>query len=114
MTPNQDLILRVLEQITHHPETHDQKVWGFEPYCGTAYCVAGHAVALSGLEWRGRDVCSAGRLLGIHECPDGRDYCMLDIELFEPRHTLDDIYRLCAEYLGTSPDVLREKVEALA
>lgn len=51
---NVDLMLAVREQITSHPETHDQDSWGRRgPECGTTHCIAGWAAVLSGrsLEW---------------------------------------------------------------
>lgn len=52
---NEDLLRRVLEHITAHPEEHDQNDWAARgPRCGTAMCLAGHAVVLGGhaLAWR--------------------------------------------------------------
>ena len=46
----QELAEKVYEQITQHPETHNQRVWIDErAACGTAACVAGWAIALSPL-----------------------------------------------------------------
>jgi hypothetical protein len=47
---NVDLMLAVREQITSHPETHDQTMWGRKTECGTTYCIAGWAAVLSGAE----------------------------------------------------------------
>lgn len=41
------LLDRIIEQIEQHPETWDQATWERETECGTAYCVAGHAVAMT-------------------------------------------------------------------
>jgi hypothetical protein len=47
-TLNLPLAEAVLEQITTHPETHDQGNFGVRrPDCGTTYCIAGWAIALS-------------------------------------------------------------------
>lgn len=48
-TYNVDLMLQVRNQITTHPETHDQGSWA----CGTTACIAGWAVQLAGheLDW---------------------------------------------------------------
>lgn len=35
---------QVLEQITVHPETHDQGSWEYPVDCGTSRCVAGWAI----------------------------------------------------------------------
>lgn len=44
---NVDLMVKIREQITKHPETHDQEHWGRENVlCGTAHCIAGWAGAL--------------------------------------------------------------------
>lgn len=45
--PNTDLLKRVLTQIGTHPETWFQGMWAKQTPCGTTYCFAGHAVALS-------------------------------------------------------------------
>lgn len=47
-TPNVELLRRVLEHITAHPEEHDQRVWARHTDCGTAMCLAGHAVTITG------------------------------------------------------------------
>lgn len=42
---NRELMIRVRDQITQHPETHDQAHWGRRgPSCGTTRCIAGWAV----------------------------------------------------------------------
>lgn len=50
---NVDLMVKIREQITKHPETHDQETWGRKTECGTTHCIAGWTGALSGgeLEW---------------------------------------------------------------
>lgn len=51
---NVPLLRKVLEHITEHPDEHDQRKWairgGRGQDCGTAMCVAGHAVAMTGHE----------------------------------------------------------------
>lgn len=42
-----ELAQKILDQITAHPETHDQGSW--VDVCGTTYCIAGWAVALNAL-----------------------------------------------------------------
>lgn len=37
---------KVAEHITAHPEEHNQRAWASKSDCGTAFCFAGHAVAL--------------------------------------------------------------------
>lgn len=49
--PNLPLLRKVLEHIDAHPEEWYQSSWGIhtpQSACGTAFCVAGHAVMLSG------------------------------------------------------------------
>lgn len=50
MTYNVDLMLQVREQITAHPETHDQESWVSRTDCGTTMCIAGWATALVGMK----------------------------------------------------------------
>jgi len=45
---NVDLMLAVRDQVTMHPETHDQFMWARKTECGTTYCIAGWAAVLSG------------------------------------------------------------------
>lgn len=46
-----ELAQKILDQITEHPETHDQDTWvNSSGECGTTYCIAGWAVALNALE----------------------------------------------------------------
>lgn len=46
-------MLAVREQITSHPETHDQGDWALKrPGCGTTLCIAGWACQLSGEQLR--------------------------------------------------------------
>lgn len=50
MITGKELAQKILDQITAHPETHNQDTWvdGFNS-CGTTYCIAGWAVALNAL-----------------------------------------------------------------
>jgi len=54
---NVDLMLAVRDQVTMHPETHDQFMWARKTECGTTYCIAGWAAVLSGqqLLWERAD-----------------------------------------------------------
>lgn len=47
---NVDLMLQVREQITAHPETHNQASWVYRTTCGTTMCIAGWATTAAGLE----------------------------------------------------------------
>lgn len=72
---NVPLLRKTLEHIEAHPEEHIQSTWAirgqlgefialFEadhlPACGTAFCVAGHAVQFAGheIEWTGESASS--------------------------------------------------------
>lgn len=46
MLKNIELAERILEQVTEHPETHDQEHYGYQG-CGTTHCIAGWAVVLT-------------------------------------------------------------------
>lgn len=46
-TPNVELARQTLEYIEAHPELWDQGNWARKTECGTAFCFAGHAVALA-------------------------------------------------------------------
>ena len=46
--PNITLLRAVLKQIDEHPETWDQEHYIRKTDCGTACCIAGHAIVLSG------------------------------------------------------------------
>ena len=74
MAYNLDLMRAVREQITKHPETHDQTSWGERTECGTTHCIAGWACALNGdaLLWESDDEDDDGRRLETAS--------MLDIE----------------------------------
>lgn len=48
---NKEMILKIADIIEQHPETYDQEdwktvIWEKGRHCGTAYCIAGHAVML--------------------------------------------------------------------
>lgn len=45
--PNMEMIDKILDHIEAHPETWNQKSWAQKVDCGTAFCVAGHAVAMT-------------------------------------------------------------------
>lgn len=113
-TVNEDLLRRVLEHITAHPEEHNQQHWAVRTDCGAAYCLAGHAVVMSGYgpDWSTAFGASdtgvstagvAGRNLTIAELAadllrlDPDDENEGDHELFDGRNTLDDLWRIAAE-----------------
>ena len=53
MTANIQLLRKVLEHVTDHPEEWNQGVWAVRNDCGTAACIAGHTVLMTGhqVEW---------------------------------------------------------------
>ncbi|MFC5799147.1 hypothetical protein [Streptomyces formicae] len=77
---NVDLMLAVREQITSHPETHRQVMWGRRTECGTTYCIAGWAAVLSGqkLLWEGY----AGASTETWWLDDGRGNVLTTIESY--------------------------------
>lgn len=72
MKINTDLLLQIREQITAHPETHDQDQWGRRTECGTTHCIAGWAAVLSGanLDWRKNEF-GVGLLCFVNEHDPG-------------------------------------------
>lgn len=46
-TPNLPLLRKILDHIDAHPEEWSQANWFTPTECGTAFCVAGHAVAMT-------------------------------------------------------------------
>lgn len=42
---------QVYDQITQHPETHQQATWHTQNECGTTSCAAGWAMQFSGYRW---------------------------------------------------------------
>ena len=52
-TPNLPLLRKVLEHVDAHPDEWTQYTWGVQTTrssCGTAFCIAGHAATLAGME----------------------------------------------------------------
>lgn len=47
---NKELLRKILVQIENTPDQWEQITWGNRSECGTTYCVAGWACALSGYE----------------------------------------------------------------
>lgn len=115
---NVDLLRKVLTYITEHPEEWEQANWAVRTDCGTACCVAGHAVAMSGYKFRWSSSWStvpsvafsvfdadgrvgyiadvAAELLGL----DWRDIDQYEngvYLLFDVHNTLDDLWRIAGE-----------------
>ncbi len=94
------LLKETYTYILEHPEEHNQRLWQtFGRDCGTAYCFAGMAVHLAGLEMNRNDhVCGkewenaphindvARKILGLEEDQAG--------QLFNAGNSIDDIRRL--------------------
>jgi hypothetical protein len=59
-TPNVDLLRATMDEILARPEKHNQGAWASQTTCGTAYCFAGQACHLSGLEADQSDLETAG------------------------------------------------------
>lgn len=115
-TVNVPLLRKVLDHITAHPEEHDQQSWGIKTSCGTAYCVAGHALAMSGVDFRWEYQLGAVRAIYTAEGEDvfeaGRQILGLDFEgaddLFESSNSLDVLWHLAKRY--TDGEIQRPEV----
>lgn len=73
-TPNLPLLRKVLDHIDAHPDEWYQATWGIQTErsaCGTAFCIAGHAIAMSGEHVVSFD--SGGSML-----VDGEDYIVVE------------------------------------
>lgn len=94
----------VLNQIKAHPESHNQEVWAEKTECGTAYCMAGWAVALAGYEFDWHSDGTTSSVITertatsthyelIEEVATvvlGLDFCDA-VELFHSLNTVDDL-----------------------
>lgn len=127
---NDALFIDVLAQIEREPSTWFQRQWAMTSDCGTSYCLAGHAVVLSGhqIAWEqaiqplkkygltNPKIC--GRVVGSDE-PLATIACQLlglepveAVRLFHTDNALEDLYRISADLMSCSEDALREKVAA--
>lgn len=97
---NVELLQRVLDHITTHPEEHDQTWWAVRDRCGATYCMAGHTVVMAGhrIDWDSTDwpAClpdgfftTAARELGLSTYVAGR--------FFLDAVTIDDLWDLAEE-----------------
>lgn len=119
--PNVDLLTRTLAHIEAHPEQWDQTMWATRGSCGTSYCFAGWAVALSGGKPNFADDFAAdvregvddsyhvlaGSIPGITETYYGavaRQLLGLEPyqsnELFDDCNSLDDLRRIVGKLTG--------------
>lgn len=53
--PNLPLLRKVLDHIDAHPEEWQQATYGTGTACGTAACIAGHAMLMSGYDFNPTD-----------------------------------------------------------
>jgi hypothetical protein len=106
MPVNVDLLQKVLDYITEHPAEWDQGYYARKTRkspCGTAACVAGHTVAMTGhvLNWDGRQVftCDTTKddVWNVAELELGLTFDEAD-ELFDPDNTLADLWLRAAEF----------------
>lgn len=107
MTLNVPLLTKVLDHITAHPEEHDQRSWAIrKDGCGTACCVAGWAVVMSGhefawWEWSDGDVADETvdhELIGhVAQRELGLTYEQARL-MFRGDNTLYTLWYLAAEY----------------
>lgn len=128
LTPNTEELLLIYKQIKTEPETWDQDVWackvwrevenpanvGDIEHCGTAYCIAGHAVARAGYKimWHAGQASSckdpvtgtvssipsvARKILGI-------DVAQGD-ELFAAANDLEDVRYNIINLTGIDPEL---------
>lgn len=70
MKPNISEIEAIIGHIEAHPEEWNQHVWARHVHCGTAYCLAGHAVVRAGAEIRWDERRTLAELCVLH----GRTY----------------------------------------
>lgn len=116
---NNDLLQRTLAQIEAHPETWNQNRWARRTACGTAYCFAGTALALTYPDMRpvyfNNSLATNEVVLNpgaeVREHVYVRDHAMrlLDLddmdagELFHEDNTLDDLRLMVADLIAGRP-----------
>jgi hypothetical protein len=109
--PNRELFKKIYDQITTHPEHHWQDVWEAEvsefdsrrsgdPLCGTARCVAGWALHLSGRSVE--DAINAGHAVDVlaADLLDIDPLCGTAREMFSTATTEDRAVELVRQYAG--------------
>jgi hypothetical protein len=101
---NVALLQKVLDYITEHPEEHDQSIIAKRTLCGTAACVAGHTVAMTGhiLNWSitGQAyTCDSGRenILDVAATELGLTYDQSS-ELFSADNTLAQLWLIASVF----------------
>lgn len=110
MAINAPLLRKVLEHITLHPDEWDQNSYAVKTYsptaCGTAYCVAGHAVVMTGhtLEfgnYRTAYYCGIDDGYETIAIVARKELGLSDAEaiiLFNGENTLDRLWRLAEQF----------------
>lgn len=107
---NIDLLNRIIDHIEQHPETWDQRAWAQKTECGTAFCVAGHAV-----NFAYPDLVAQAVGIGNLYLPDHESWRKLGVEaleldfivadiLFSSDNTLDEI-KAIRDALAQNPDI---------
>ena len=88
---NKKLLRKVLRYIKTHPKEWDQDIWGEKKPCGTAFCFAGHALAMAGAKLRWSK-------------PDEDGWQELDAVRFPHRAYETNISRAAQRVLGLTGD----------
>lgn len=104
-TVNVELLRDVLTHITEHPEEHEQEHWAVRRSCGTAMCVAGHAVVKVGrqLRWDDDDQTVTCSVVGTTASISSVATDVLRLQshdanrLFWGGNSLDDLWRIAGE-----------------
>jgi hypothetical protein len=117
---NVELLRKTLEHITAHPEEHDQTQWAVKTDgCGTAYCLAGHAVQLAGhtIRWRAaKDWKRTGLRVVACDVEDGRfisDVATQELglssiqaaDLFSANNDIGTLWRLASDYTNGAIEI---------
>lgn len=120
-TPNAAELIAIYQHIKANPETWNQYMWGRRTPCGTAYCLAGWAVARSvGVErfaWEAPDENGVSEVWFVtDESGNWADSIRVVAqsalgltgrqteELFHGANDLDDLRRIITEITGTDPE----------
>ena len=110
--PNLDLLRKVLRQIDEFPETWQQGSYAVKQPCGTALCVAGHAVVMSGhkINFDDRRSWNEGDLQTTCQTESGEWIEDLAIELLGLTvHEASDLF-----YGGNKRENIQRAAEAIA
>lgn len=113
---NAEKIQQVLDYITTHPSEWKQEVYAKRTACGTACCVAGHAVVLNGHELYFRRRNDDLEQLSFSALRKGMEYGLTDISalaqeeleltsdecylFFASSNTLDNLWDLANHFTG--------------